>query len=223
MTKKLSSKGFTLVEVTIALTISGAIIGTIIMFMMSSLTNFATTTTRGYLMDQAQLGLDVLNNDIRLAGSADLHNRWQDSNAPGAPGNLLSWTGNNTTLILATAAEDPAGSILFSDPSQYVSHKNNSIYYLNNGTLYKRTLAASVTGNKARTSCPPPSATDTCPADRAILENVTNFSVRYLDGSNNTVIPENARSVEASITLQERKYGRDITVSQTTRTVFRNE
>lgn len=220
---RLGDQGFTLVEVTIALTISGAIIGTIIMFMMSSLTNFATATTRGYLQDQAQLGLDVINNDIRLAGSADSRNRWQDNNAPSAPGDLLSWTGGANTLILATAAENSNGAILFSDPSQYVSHKNNTIYYANDGVVYKRVLANSVAGNKARTSCPQASASSACPGDRPVFENVTNFAVRYLDGLNNQVVPEDARSVEVSVTLQERKYGRDITVSQTTRTVFRND
>lgn len=223
MSRRLNSRGFTLVESIIALVVSSAIITVLVVFTISSITNFSTATTRAYLLDQAQLGLDVIKNDIRLSASADQANRHPDNHAPDAPDDLFSWQGDNQTLILATAVEDEAGNILFADPSEYISHKNNSIYYLDGGSLYKRVLAADVEGNKAVTTCPPAAASSSCPADRLILENVDSLTLSYRDGEDNAVAPANARSVEVAVTLRQTKFGRDIEVSYQSRMVFRND
>src|SRR5690606_16484329 len=102
-------------------------------------------------------------------------------NAPN-PDNSLSWAASENTLILATAAQDSQGDILFSDPAEYISHKNNVIYFLQDDILYRRTLRAPVDDNVAATTCPADAATPTCPADKIMLNTkVDKFIVRYID------------------------------------------
>lgn len=222
--RKLSSKGYTLVEVSIALAIAAALIITLMGFALTSLVNYTVAAARSEVLSETQAALDIVNNDIRLSASADQNNRWEDTHAPGAPGNLYSWQSDGDTIVLATVAEDDDGDILFADSAQYISHKNNTIYFLENGILYKRVLAApSVAGNVATTTCPAAAVTASCPADRALLHNVTNFDVQYLDGENNEVTSTNARSVEITISSSTRKYGQDVAATYTTRTVFRND
>ncbi|MCA9330829.1 hypothetical protein KC957_02170, partial [Candidatus Saccharibacteria bacterium] len=136
----------------------------------------------------------------------------------------FSWTSNSSTLVLATAAENSAGDILFSDASNYVSHKNNSVYFVSSGKLYKRVLAApNVTGNTAVTTCPAAAATSSCPADRLLLQNVEAFTVKYYDEQNQEVTPDNARSVELYVKLKVNRYPNSVLAEYKTRMVFRND
>lgn len=220
--KRIDNRGFTLTELVITLTVTSIVILILMNVAVTSIVNYTVAAARADLLSETQLALDIVNNDIRLSASADEQNRWGDAFAPAAPTDQFSWQSTHNTLVLATVVEDDSGSILFADPAHYISHKNNVIYFLQDGTLYKRVLAADVPGNRAVTSCPSASAGPTCPADRAVLNNMNALTIRYYDGENNQVAPDNARSVELEITVTARKYGRDISVSHTTRTVFRN-
>jgi len=216
-------QGLTIVELLISIVITGLLVGIVMMFTISNLSGFSATSIKQNLMAQAQSGLNTINDSTLLAGAADTTNRIADSNGPGGPSNLFGWVGNNQTLILATVAEDASGNILFSDPSQYVSYKNNIIYYLDGTTLRKRTLAASVTGNKAKTTCPDSKVTASCKADPIILENVSAIAFTYFDKTNASVTADNARSVEINVTMKDKRFSRKTQVQYKTRTVFRND
>lgn len=214
-------EGMTLVEVVVALVLTGIIAVVVMGFTISNIGNFSAATARGQMLSELQLALDTINNDIILSASADSVNRIEDPYSPN--GNTLGWNGDDDTLILATAAENTSGNILFADPSQYISHKNNIIYFLSGSTVYKRVLAAPVAGNKAITSCPEANASATCPADRKIVSNVSSFRVRYFSGNNTEVTPEDARSIELSVSLRQQKFGQTINVKHESRMVFRND
>jgi type II secretory pathway pseudopilin PulG len=220
--KKLDSGGMTLVELSVALVLITAISAVIVGFAVDKIQQSTKQTIRYDLLSNAESGLNTVANDIRLSSRADDANRWQDDNAPSAPSNKLSWVSNSTTLVLAIGAQDSDNNIIFDDAHDYVSAKNNYIYYVKNKTLYRRILAAPVSGNKAHTSCPPASATTSCPADKEVMDNVSSFNIKYYDGSSQIVTPSNARSVELSITLLVHRYTQDISASYTTRMVFRN-
>lgn len=215
-----SSKGYTVAELAIALSVTSILIIIIIGFMTSSLTQYTTDTTRANLLNSAQVGFDVATSDIRLSANADQNNRWPDSNAPGGD---FSWSSDSDTLVLARAAEDEDGNIIFADPAEYISYKNNVVYFLENGTLYKRTIAGPDAANTAVTTCPAASANASCPADRVILENVIAFEVRYYDEQDQTVSPAEARSIELNARLEKEQFGQPVTVDYTTRMVFRND
>lgn len=217
-----NDSGFTLVELLIALVVTGIVIGILMNFMMGSLVQSTLASAKANLLSEAQTTLNLVNNDIQLSSSADTNNRWQDPNAPD-PTNELSWQSNSSTLILATAAQDKSGNIIFSDPLKYITEKNNNIYFVQNGTLYKRILAAPDANNSAVTTCPAAESSSSCPPDKVLIHNVSSFSVQYIDAANQSVTPANARSIQITIGLADTKYGHNITASYTTRMVFRND
>ena len=217
------SRGFTLVEVIIALSVTGFLILIIMNFMADNLVTSTVQSARADLLHEAQQALDRSTSDIRLSASADDANRWPDDHAPSAPADKYSWHSSSSVLILATAVQDSDRNILFEDANKYITYKNNLIYFVQNGTLYRRTLAAPIAGNSARQTCPASAATAACPADKALLHDVTAFTVRYRDGQDDEVTPSDARSIELSVTLQTKKYGHVVKADYTTRTVFRND
>ena len=222
MKKPKTQSGFTLVELLIAITVSVALSGVIMGFMADEIAQSTVSSAKAALLNQAEVGLGRVNTDVRLSSNADDQNRWADAYPPLA-GNAYSWQSNGTTLILATAAQDSSGNILWQDTNNYIPYKNNLIYFVQNSTLYKRTLAAQIGSNAAETSCPAQNATSTCPADEIILNNVTSFSVSYLDGNGSSVTPTNARSIVLQIALASTKFHQSITATYSTQMVFRND
>jgi type II secretory pathway component PulJ len=218
--KRLDSGGYTLIEVTIALVVTGVLIFSILNFTTNTLVQFSESEARSNFLSGAQTALDIANNDIRLSASADENNRWEDSNAPGG---VYGWQSDSDTLVLATAVEDNNGDIIFADPSEYISEKNNVVYFISNGALYKRVIAAPIANNSAITTCPAAEATSSCPADKKLLEDVSNFSVKYIDGVGDEVAPTSARSVELTVDLYTEEFSRPISVNYTTGMVFRND
>jgi Tfp pilus assembly protein PilE len=217
------SRGITIVELLISITLISILSIFIMNFMANWLQQHIITQTRADLLMSAQDTLDLAMDNIRLSSAADQANRIQDPNAPLAPADQLSWRSNANTLILASAAEDAAGEIIFSDSLNYTSVKNNIIFFVRDGTLYRRTLAAPVEDNKAKTTCPNAVANSECPQDRRLAQNVSSFQIRYLNAANQQVDPVNARSVELSIVLQKKVIGKTVESSDKVRMVFRND
>lgn len=218
---KRSQQGFTVIEMLVATTVTGMIIVLMMTFLANSLATNARDTARADMLREVQLTLDNIGREIRLSANADEQNRWEDDNAPDSS-DPYSWESNDTVLVLATAALDANKNVLFSDPLHYITSKNNNIYFVQNGTLYKRILADPVSGNTASTSCPP-DPSDSCPDDRELIHDVKSFTIRYFDNQNNEVIPSLAQSIELTMEIEKVKYNQTITASFTTRTVFRNE
>lgn len=220
-----TSTGFTVIELLVAMSVMGLLIIVFMNFTNNTLVQTSITSARGDLLREAQLALDLIARDIRLSSNADDFNRIPDNNAPDAPTNPFSWYSDENTLVLATAAMDANKNIIFEDPLRYSSLKNNNIYYVQDRTLYIRTLAADQAENIARTSCPENIATTDCPADRKlIINNVERFKIRYLSADDTEVLtPTEARSIELTLALQVKRFGRTIQSSYITRTVFRNE
>ena len=218
--KKVNQTGFTLVELLVVMAVTTVLASVASSFMISNLTRSTVANARTNLLGEAQVGLDKVTADIRSAANADVNNRWPDANAPG--GNQFGWNSSNTVLILATTAQDNYDNVLYQDASNYIPYRDNVIYFVQNGVLYKRTLAAPVTNNLAKTSCPAAAATASCPADKAILHNVTAFNVRYIDRTGADTTATNEKAVELTITLQTTAYRNLVKATYTTRMVFRN-
>jgi len=215
--------GFTLVELLVTIVIITILSLAIMNFVGIWLQDSSIARARAALLQNAQTALDTANKDIMQSGSADQNNRYPDAYAPGAPSNTLSWASSSNTLVLAEAAEDSSGHIIFSDPNKYIPQKDNSIYFVSNKTLYRRTLSSGTSGDATVTTCPAAHATSSCPADKVIATGVTNFSVQYYDASEAQVTPTNARSVQLSLSLQQTYGGQTLTASYSTRMVFRND
>lgn len=218
--RRLQSAGFTLVELAVATAVAGILILVIMSFTINSFAQMSITEARGDLLREAQFSLDTLTEDARLSSNSYADTVILDPNAPSAS---QKWQGDASTLILATAAQDANRNILFADPLQYSSHKNNKVYFVKDNTLYRRTLAANVPNNALKTTCPRAEISNSCPGDSMLAHNVSEFSVKYFDSSGEEVPVEQARSIQATLKLSIYKYDRDITAEYKTRTVFRNE
>ena len=179
------------------------------------------STARTNLLANAETSLDMINNDIKLSGSVDDTNRWDDANGPG--GNPTGWTSGSQTLVLAKAAVDSSNNILYSDPSSYITQKDNEVYYLSGTTLYRRTIRSSSSTDAAVTTCPAALATSGCPADEVVATGVSSLNFSYYDASENIVTPTNARSIQTTITLSSLVGGQTAKATYATRMVFRNK
>lgn len=211
-------------ELLVATVIMSVLIVGIMTFLTTTMVNNSVRNARADLLREAQLTLDVLTKDIRLSANVDAANRLEDPNSPDAAETEgFGWVADSDTLVLATAVEDTDRNIIFQDEAHYITEKNNIVYYIQDGNLYKRTIAADIDGNRLSTTCPEAAATSSCRADTKLAENVQNFSVRYFDAINQEVEPDQARSVEITLALHKRQFSRDVTAEYTTRTVFRNE
>ncbi len=215
--------GFTIIEVVVSVVLVAIMITVITGFGLSTLSSYSINTARAELLGDARLATDIVNRDIRLSANVDEANRIDDNNAPNAPDDTLSWQSDENVLVLATPAEDTDGNILFADASNYVTEKNNHIYYVENGELRRRVLAADVAENSAVTTCPPEQASEDCPADSVFAENVATFQLRYVDRLGEETTVDNARAVEMVLELAAERFGRTIEVNQESRMVFRND
>lgn len=218
--RRLNARGFTLVELAVATAVTGILILVIMGFTINSFAQISITEARSDLLREAQISLDTLTEDARLSSNSYEETGLLD---PNAPNSSQKWQGSESVLILATAAQDKDRNILFADPLQYTSHKNNRVYFVRDNVLYRRTIAADIPNNALQTTCPQNQISSSCPGDSTLAHNVSQFSVKYFDNSGEEVTPDQARSIEATLILSIRKYDRDISAEYKTRTVFRNE
>lgn len=223
MTKKSNTcEGFTIVELLITMVVTTIVMLIITNFMLGNMEQSVLEAIKGNILQQTTIGLDKINNDIRSASGSDTNNIWPDPNSPSGTANEYSWTSNSSTLILSTPVISTSGNILFTNSSDYTTEKNNIVYFVNNGNLYKRTIANPIANNAMQTSCPRAVSSPSCPADIKILSNVTQFNVSYLNGQNQAVAPSQARSIKLLITVSKSMYNKPVSVTYTTQMVFRN-
>ena len=219
----LGENGFTLVEALISLIVTTAVVLILTNFMIGGVQQSSIALSRDNMTKETEQSLDLMTNDIRVSANADQNNRWPDANSPGGSGNQFGWQSNSTTLILATAAKDKSGNIIFSDPANYITEKNNIVYFVQNGTLYKRVIANPVSGNAAVTTCPSSDASSSCPADKELLHNITAFNITYMNGQNQSVSPTDARAIQVHVTVTKDVFKQPVSADYTTRMVFRND
>lgn len=213
--------GLSLIELIVATAITGMLIVVVMTFLSNQMVENAIQNARAILLLESQTALDVVNFDIKHAARVDDINRWSDPNAPSAPGDPYSWGPGPEVLVLATPAKDANSDFLYDDPFAYITHKNNLVYFVENGTLYRRTLAGNIEGNALTTTCSP--GVSDCPSDTELINNVTGININYFNADDEEVEPDEARSVRVSITVTDTVYGRDVTETYSIRSVFRNE
>jgi prepilin-type N-terminal cleavage/methylation domain-containing protein len=214
-------RGFTLVEMLITITLVSLLSLMVANFIADWLQVSNLAQARATLLSNAQEALDNISTDIRLSGGVDQNNRWPDANAPG--GNQFGWQSGASVFVLAKVATTAQKQVIFSDPVQYVTEKDNVVYYVSDKRLHRRIIASDNPNTAATTTCPPASATPACPADKKIAEDVTAFTVTYYNADDQIVAPDESRAVQLAITVSQTKGGEEISATYTTRMVFRNE
>ncbi|HEX8182770.1 MAG TPA: hypothetical protein VF575_04180 [Candidatus Saccharimonadales bacterium] len=112
---------------------------------------------------------------------------WQPIHA--IPGNKpIGGNGVKTPLVYYRRPSLDASKAFIMNGTQ--PYEDEFIYYLDGSTksLMQRTLAnPNAVGNRVKTSCPPSSATASCPADKTIATDLASIDMRYFSRAGNLI------------------------------------
>jgi prepilin-type N-terminal cleavage/methylation domain-containing protein len=224
-----SERGFSLVELLVAISASTILLLLMGNYVVDAILGANNDYNQTLVLSNAKEAVNVVARQVRLAKSVESANDQPDNHAPGAPGNLYSWSGaagSGGTLILSVPAKDSTGSVIYIDSLHNSMYTDNVIYYLDSSThrLYRRYVAnASAPGDTGVTTCPPSAATSTCPADAVVVDDVANLTTTYLD-NNNTVVsnPSGTEAVNYTVTETRTIHGHVYTGTYSTIAALRN-
>lgn len=194
------TRGFSTVELTLVMTIIPIITMVLIVFLFNSIFESRRSASQATYDSRAQEAMDWLERDIRYAtefsDNLDLNTHSDPVGYNAA--NDFSYAGQNAnsrTLIIMSPSTtqgslNSARQVIYQDdyyrcaiPSYNPPLLYASVYFLKNGTLYKRTLPASGIATcggvvAQKRSCP--RTTPGCTVfDEIIAQNVSRFSVSY--------------------------------------------
>jgi prepilin-type N-terminal cleavage/methylation domain-containing protein len=216
-----NKSGFTITELVISLTVASILAVVLFTATFYYYVNTAQAETSTNLALESQSVLSQLTDDIRLADSIASTNAITDPNGPGG-----GWTTSDPSniIIIESPAIDSSRNLIY-DLTTGFPYKNEYIYFMNGTNMYKRVLAnTSATGNSAKTTCPAAAASPTCPKDLIFSNNVSNLTFTFYDASDATTADATkARSILFTVDMAKKMFGKNITLSNSTRATLRNQ
>lgn len=216
----MTSKGFTIVELLLSISIATIISGVMLYLSLNMFGDVVRARQTAELAHESQQLLRAIIEDVRLAGSLSSTNQNSDPYAPSG-----GWQTNDPSniLIIDSPAIDSSRNIIYNNNTG-LPYDNEVVYYSNSKQMYRRILTDPLaTNNNVARSCPPASATSTCPADRLYSNNLSDLSFQFFDEANTTTANATlARSVQITVKLEKRIYGTPVTFTNTIRTTLRN-
>lgn len=218
--KLLAQAGFTLVEVTVVVSLL-AIIGVVFIAMVNNY--FVVITRSNALAEMTINSQNLLRStveNIRFGDGVRQINQITDANAPGG-----GWNTSNSifVIIIAVPAVTKAHAYII-DPYTGSPYMNELVYYRNGSTLMVRKLANPMaTANSIITTCPANLATSSCPSDPELAKYVSSMTFTLYDqNATLTTTPTLARSIAISLTMQRNAPGQPLTVDNSIRVTLRN-
>jgi type II secretory pathway pseudopilin PulG len=216
----LNDEGVTIVELLVVVGICSILL---LSFMTVSIYMYGDTirsSLYAQLATESETVLRSVVEELRQSSAIETTNAITDANAPGG-----TWTTSNSSLILiiSTPALDSNNNFII-NPSSGYPYSNEIVYYATGTKLYKRYLAnPSAAGNTRKTTCPPASASSSCPADIQMSNNFKTLSFVFYDQDDavTTTIPS-ARSIKLVLQMQRKSYGKTLTFDNTIRITMRN-
>jgi type II secretory pathway pseudopilin PulG len=213
--------GFTITELVISISVAGFLIVSLFTATFYYYINTAQTETATNLALESQTILTQLTEDIRLADSIANSNSITDANSPAG-----GWTTSDPSniIIIESPAVDSSRNIIY-NPTTGFPYRNEFIYFMSGNNMYKRILAnSSAVGNTTKTTCPANKATPSCPADPLFSANASNLSFTFYDYTDSTTSnATQARSVLFRVDMSKKMFGKNITLSNSTRVTLRNQ
>ena len=197
-------------------------------FVIDNLKRYVRNEAQIAVQQNARVASELMLRTIRSAQAVESSNRWPDPNGPGGSGNQYSWsssTANPATLVLAVPAIDANGDPIYADALHNSLHTNDVIFYIDSASqsLYRRVIANPVSGNVAKTTCPPALANTNCPADTKVIDSIANLTTLYLLANNvTTTTPSSAAAVQVTLTQQITRAGVTNSETLTAKAAMRN-
>lgn len=234
-----TSAGFTLIEMLVVAPVIIILIGVMIVMISSVTGDSLQARARNTVIYQTQDTLDGIGAEVARA-TAFLTTTGTLVSPQGSNGSTAAFTASSSVLIMNTPATDvnPIDSvrepIYYNSPSSCSSasvidngaYPVTSVYFVSSGTLWKRTILPS-TGTPCstpwqRASCATSATlTGVCKAyDEKLAENVTSFSIQYLNKTGGTVsignIQTQAKAVNITIATSKDVAGKTIAYQAST-------
>lgn len=215
--------GFTIVELSIAVAVAGVLA---VVIFEATFDYYADVSRAQTSTDMALVSQNILNQmtgDIRLADAISNTNAIADPNAPSPPGYWQTSNPSNV-IIIESPALDSSHNIIY-DPDTGFPYRNEYIYFVSGGSMYKRVLAnTSAPGNTAVTTCPADKSSASCPPDILFSDRVSNLNFTFYDSSDNTTADATqARSVLLEVDLGQDVYGKNVALNNQARITLRNQ
>lgn len=216
-----NQKGFTIVELTIGILVSSILF----IAFLTAITEYFILITRNNdsieMVNSSQNLLRYTVSTLRVSNGVRQTNSITDANAPTG-----GWNTSNTdfVIVISTPATDSGHNYII-DSSSGFPYLNEIIYYKNGNSLYRRDLAnPGAAGNTLVTTCPPASASSSCPADVDMADYFQTMSFTLYD-QNGTVTTDTtqARSIAINLTMQRVVYGKTLSLNNSIRVALRNK
>ncbi len=197
--------GLTVVELLVVMMVSLILMGVVTSFGLDYWATTATLKTDQETFVSRLNAGDYLRGAVNSASGLISQNDLADAHVGNADTSDVS--GTHWTVIHAIPGTITMGAsgtmtplVYFNRPSVdtsknivlngAITYQDDVVLYLNGTTkqLLARTIAnASAANNRAVTSCPPSLASQSCPADAVIADDISSVTMRYFSRSGNTI------------------------------------
>jgi prepilin-type N-terminal cleavage/methylation domain-containing protein len=137
MSRQRYEQGFSLLELLLTIAISSVLILAVGNFTVTSIVGSNQDYNKTLVLSNAKEAVSIVARQIKAAKSVQPNNTLPDPNAPGAPGNLYSWSGaagNAATLILAVPSRDGNNNLIYADTLHNSLYTDDVIFYLDTAT-----------------------------------------------------------------------------------------
>lgn len=217
---KINQQGYTIVELLLATSVAIVISTVLLAISLTFYGNVIQNNMAAELTIEGHYATRAIIEDLRLADNITSSGVLSDVNAP-ADGWMTS--DPNNILVISSPATTSTNDIIYDTDTGY-PYRNELVYYLDGTNLHKRTIKNTLaTDNKSVTSCPVNAATSECPADKTYSTHMSDLSFTFYDDNNTeTADPSLARSVNVSVTMSRRAFGKTISYTNSIQTTLRN-
>lgn len=213
-----NQSGFTITELLVSVAISSVMAFSILYLTVYFMGDLYRARASAELAIESQTLLRTIVEDVRLADSLKSTNANADPQA-------TVWATNDPSnvMIIALPALDSSRDIIY-DSTTTLPYVNEVVYHTNGSSMYRRVLIdPSATGNISVTQCPEAIVTSTCPPEKLFTENLDDLTFTFYDSTDTTTSDATqARSVQITVSLSKKIYGKEVAFSNTIRTTLRN-
>ena len=251
-----NSKGFTLVELLVSIGITAMLGVVLVAYMTASMAQIAISTSRSSMSSMVQTAFIRISDDIRTSSNVSLCNLTPDANAPqtltGLSANVpcssdpansnyqMFWRLSSNQLILNKTPVDASGNAIYDDPDSLTGDRDVIIYYVKNGSLYRRVVPAPYTSpvSNAEVSVTCPSVIlGGCSNDTLLVSGLKMdepggpFKLKYSNAAGNEITTGpsgndysgfiSARSIDVNISVAKIQNGQTIKFTNGAKMTFR--
>lgn len=159
------ARGFTLVELMVTMAVGSLLVVAAVGMYLTVLGQSPVVKTRNTLSTNLQSALSRINDDVRRSSNVTTYNLVPDANAPtskvgyeNVPGpetdtdDQYYWRMGESRLLLNQTPVDSSSNPIYDNVQYAVGKKNTIIYYVRDGALYRRVVAAPYPTNSVSTT-----------------------------------------------------------------------